>query len=1135
MSLFRGEYSWSLHSDDLLDTELPLLKYRAKGGTMAMWKKQLDPFVTICTRGLSASFLPLVFAVPGLVTSIHITIYLPTAGKHTEFVEELSKLDDCIESLIDEHPDAVLFIRGDSNVNKKDKTRTALFRKLCIDWNLVETDVGHPTYHHFTGNGFSDSQLDVLLRTKTESEVIEEIYCKLDNPLILSHHDALLSRFSLRSSAPSPPDMDNPLAPRIENNRVKVHWSNEGIVNYKTSVEENLARIRSNWLDSSSPASVSVLLQATNSFLDLCARRTNGFTKLSKEFRSKSAKKPAYLVHSERKLMKSHKTLRNMSRLSPDFKRLAEQHQEAKRQHQRLLRLQKMEECCFRDKTLNSLLSNDASPAYKAIKHLKNPRASKLAKITVGKMTYLGDTVPDGMFESIRSLKMDPIVRDAEDTFPDFDEDYRNILDICKSGKKIPKLSKENSLKILMRMRKTVSDFYSITALHYLNAGTAGHDHFHFLLNTIIDNVNLGGLSELNTIFACVLYKGHLKDKTSSRSYRTISTCPLVAKALDMYVRDLSLPDWNSAQSSTQYQGEGSSHELAALLLTEVIQHSLYSLKLPVFAIFLDAKSAFDRVLKEILIRNLFVAGTDGHRLLYLDQRLKNRKTFCEYDKQLMGPIQDNKGLEQGGVKSSDEYKIYNNEQSKTAQKSGLGVTIKDITISSISLADDTVLVANDIISLKHLLYLTTQYCKKYSVELVPDKTKLIAFSNKACVPLTKYGILTSGISLHGKPVPFSEEAEHLGILRTSQPGNMANVLDRLSAHNKKLFSILPAGLALGHHANPAACLLAEQRYALPVLLSGLAGLLLSKAEVDTVSACYKNTLQRLMKLHERSSDCVVYFLAGSLPGSALLHLRQLSLFSMVCHLRDDPLNSMAVRTIIEAKPAARSWFQDIRDLCIQYNLPHPLTLLQSPLPKLLFKNLCQKRVKEYWHSKLSQEATLPSLEFLQPEFLSLTKPHPIWRSLDGNPYQAKAAKIQALFLSGRYRTQRLSRFWSQNKDGVCLMDTCKHEKIVEDLNHIIIRCSGLNETRRRLISFTSNYICDKPVLQPLVTAYLYAADNENQVMQFILDCSVLPMVITAYQKYGPVIHEQLFRVTRTWCRALHRDRLKALGLYSNQ
>ena len=161
-----------------------------------------------------------------------------------------------------------------------------------------------------------------------------------------------------------------------------------------------------------------------------------------------------------------------------------------------------------------------------------------------------------------------------------------------------------------MNMKKDVSDFYSITAMHYLNAGTSGHDHFHFLLNAVIDNVNLGGLSELNTIFACVLYKGHLKEKTSARSYRTISTCPLVAKALDIYIRELSLPDWNKEQADTQYQGEGSSHELAALLLTEVIQHSLHSLKLPVFAIFLNAKSAFDRVLREILIRNLFVAGT---------------------------------------------------------------------------------------------------------------------------------------------------------------------------------------------------------------------------------------------------------------------------------------------------------------------------------------------------------------------------------------------------------------------------------------------------------------------------------------------------------------------------------------------
>ena len=80
------------------------------------------------------------------------------------------------------------------------------------------------------------------------------------------------------------------------------------------------------------------------------------------------------------------------------------------------------------------------------------------------------------------------------------------------------------------------------------------------------------------------------------------------------------------------------SHELAALLLTETVQHSLNITKLPVYAIFLDAKSAFDRVKKKILVRNLFAAGTTGQALLYLDQRLYSRKTFCDFDKRLMGP-----------------------------------------------------------------------------------------------------------------------------------------------------------------------------------------------------------------------------------------------------------------------------------------------------------------------------------------------------------------------------------------------------------------------------------------------------------------------------------------------------------------
>ena len=74
-----------------------------------------------------------------------------------------------------------------------------------------------------------------------------------------------------------------------------------------------------------------------------------------------------------------------------------------------------------------------------------------------------------------------------------------------------------------------------------------------------------------------MLYKGHGKARTTDKAYRTISTCPLLSKAIDLYIRDLNQEKWSAQQAPTQYQGEGegSCHKLASLLVTEVIQSGL--------------------------------------------------------------------------------------------------------------------------------------------------------------------------------------------------------------------------------------------------------------------------------------------------------------------------------------------------------------------------------------------------------------------------------------------------------------------------------------------------------------------------------------------------------------------------------
>ena len=340
--------------------------------------------------------------------------------------------------------------------------------------------------------------------------------------------------------------------------------------------------------------------------------------------------------------------------------------------------------------------------------------------------------------------------------------DYENVLKMARHGIKIPPISPKHATEILYKLRTSVNDFISITTAHFINAGMEGLEHFHFLLNTIIVDVNLSSLEELNTIWACILHKGHGKDKESDRSYRTISTCPILAKALDCYIGELYADGWADAQAETKFQGDGSSHEPAGLLLTEAINYSLYTAKKPAYLLLLDAKSAFDLILRENIIVEAFKAGSVDQGLLYLDNRLRSRLTYCEWNKELMGPIHDLMGVEQGGKNSDRLYKLANNCQIKVAQHSGLGINMGSTITSYIGQADDTGLLANDVFSLQNLLLLTLEYCEKYSVTLVPEKTKLLAFCPTGSESLVEYAKIISPIFIKGTLISFCDSAEHV-------------------------------------------------------------------------------------------------------------------------------------------------------------------------------------------------------------------------------------------------------------------------------------------------------------------------------------------------------------------------------------
>ena len=109
---------------------------------------------------------------------------------------------------------------------------------------------------------------------------------------------------------------------------------------------------------------------------------------------------------------------------------------------------------------------------------------------------------------------------------------------------------------------------------------------------------------------------------------------------------------WSAIQAPTQFQGQNSSHKLAALSITEAIIHGTHTNMEPVYFLSLDALSAYDRVVIEHAIRCAYQAGTQDEGLLYLDNRLRNRRTLIEWNREILGPIRDTQGEEQGGCAS---------------------------------------------------------------------------------------------------------------------------------------------------------------------------------------------------------------------------------------------------------------------------------------------------------------------------------------------------------------------------------------------------------------------------------------------------------------------------------------------------
>ena len=119
--------------------------------------------------------------------------------------------------------------------------------------------------------------------------------------------------------------------------------------------------------------------------------------------------------------------------------------------------------------------------------------------------------------------------------------------------------------------------------------------------------------------------------------------------------------------------------------------------------------------------------------------------------------------------------------------------------------------------------------------------------------------------------------------------------------------------------------------------------------------------------------------------------------------------------------------------------------------------------------------------------------------------------------LSGRYRTDKLMNHWSNsNTLGLCRLPACEGE--TGTLTHILLHCPALEEARARALFHWKAFLVPR--------RWLFILNGDHLNMQFLLDPTTLPKVISSSQTFKDVLQCCCY-LARTWNFTIHLSREK--------
>lgn len=246
------------------------------------------------------------------------------------------------------------------------------------------------------------------------------------------------------------------------------------------------------------------------------------------------------------------------------------------------------------------------------------------------------------------------------------------------------------------------------------------------------------------------------KDKKGSLvkgdNYRGIGLCSSIMKIFDIIIINKSGLSLNTSDLQFAYKADHST-TMSTLLLKDIVKYYNRNGS-AVYACFLDASKAFDRVRIDKLFMTLLKRGFPVMFIKFLMNAYNNQQIKVKWGSDTSDCFKGINGIRQGGVLSPILFTVYIDALVDELKGSNAGCFIGHMFVGCLIYADDIVLLCPSVMGLQKMVDVCSDFGFIYDILFNDKKSLCVNFSNDTVNP---------DIRLNGKSLVWEKKTKHVG------------------------------------------------------------------------------------------------------------------------------------------------------------------------------------------------------------------------------------------------------------------------------------------------------------------------------------------------------------------------------------